>query len=206
VADEHRIEDTAIATLADRRGAMAKPQTLHLYADRIERVRDGVVDARLRLDAIRRVRLAVEMAGREAQVVCRVTGPSGEMALGSLSATGPGQWTNNAANFRAFVIALHEALAPRAAEVEFLQGPSLGLRIALSALGAAMALTGAFFFAWFFLVEERAALGFVAAPFAVLGAYVAWLFRPTPPQPYAPEEMAKTLREQAERSANPGAG
>ncbi|MEN0652913.1 MULTISPECIES: hypothetical protein [Hyphobacterium] len=178
-------------THADRRNATS--------AEKIWSIEDGVLTAqegervvhRVPLDRVTQVRLALEMAGKEVQVVCRVSVPGeGEAVFGSQSWAGVGQWNNRAQSFRALLGELHTALMPRRDEIRFLEGQSLAFRWIMTAFGAVMAVIGAAIAVFLLAFEENTAGFFAVAP-AVTGGWIAWLFRPRAPKPYDPATYAK---------------
>lgn len=178
-------------THADRRNATS--------AEKIWSIEDGVLTAlegdrvvcRVPLDRVEQVRLALEMAGKEVQVVCRVSVPGeSEAVFGSQSWAGVGQWNNRAQSFRALLGELHTALLPRRDEIRFLEGQSLAFRWIMTAFGALMALIGTAIAVFLLAFEENTAGFFAVAP-AVTGGWIAWLFRPRPPKPYDPAAYAK---------------
>ncbi|MFW5661433.1 MAG: hypothetical protein ACOC05_08605 [Oceanicaulis sp.] len=178
------------AEITDRRNPLEPERTVSVLSDRIEVSEAARLVRRIALADVAAVRLTVEPAGRETQVVCRVTGPSGEIAFGSRSAKGAG-WTDNALEFRAALVALHRALEPRWGEVAFLEGQTLGFRLAMTAAGVAVAAAAAGFAGYMMIVRESALLGLIGLPFAVAGGYLAWLFRPGRPAPYDPAGLVK---------------
>lgn len=175
----------------DKRNA-ASPERDWTIEDGVLTAREGGDAAlRLPLSSVDQVRLSLEMAGREVQIVCRVTGPEGEAVFGSQSWAGVGQWNNRAQSFRALLGELHAGLLPRRDEVRFVEGQSLAFRWVMTAFGAVMALIGTTIALYFLVLEENPAGFFAIAP-AVTGGWLAWLFRPKPPKPYDPETYAKS--------------
>ncbi|TGY89046.1 hypothetical protein E5163_07920 [Marinicauda algicola] len=181
------LEGEAIARLADRRGAHGPAREVVLAADRLEVIEAGRVVHRLALGNVKSVRLSVDMAGPDTQVVARICGPATEIAIGSRSYVAPGRWANNAVEFRRLVLELHRALRGR--EVRYLEGHTLGLRLVLCALGAAMALAGLLFAFYMAEVRQSGMLALAALPFMVIGGYLAWVFRPGVPVAYDPEQL-----------------
>lgn len=181
--------DPVLCEMTDRRNPLRPDQAICVFDDRIEASEGDTLTRRIALDQVRQVRLSIEMAGQQTQVVCRVAGPSGEIVFGSRRATAPGHWADNALAFRAVLVAVHEALRPRFDAVRFVEGQSLGFRLFMSGLGAAMAVL-ALGFAGFMLVDGQSPMLTLAGfPFAVIGGYLAWVFRPGRPVPYDPEGL-----------------
>ncbi|XBQ17225.1 MAG: hypothetical protein ABL308_04945 [Oceanicaulis sp.] len=178
------------AELTDRRNPLEPERTVSVYADRIELSEAGRLVKRIPVEAAQSVRLTVEPAGSETQVVCRVRAASGEIAFGSRSAKGAG-WTDNALAFQAALVAVHRVLEPRWGEVAFLEGQTLGFRLAMTAAGITVASGAAAFSGYMLVVRESALLGLIGLPFAVAGGYLAWLFRPGRPAPYDPAALVK---------------
>jgi hypothetical protein len=183
-------EDTPLAQMSDRRNPLSAPRRLKLFSDRIECWTGDTLERRIGLDQVSGVRLAVEMAGSQTQVACRVKGPGGEIVFGSRRAE-HGGFADNAAEFTPFLVALHRALAPRHGEVAFLEGQSLGFRVIMSGLGLVMALIAAAIIGFFALVEQSAMLAFAGFPFLLIGGYLAWVFKPVGPVTYDPERLVE---------------
>ena len=104
------------ATLIDRRNAGTPLRNFSVDSQAIT-WRDGEDGPQhsLALADVRQVRLAVEMAGQNSQVVCRVSASDGrEIAFGSMRWAGIGQWEANARDFRDFLRALHVGLDDQA--------------------------------------------------------------------------------------------
>lgn len=182
-------EGEALARLSDRRGSHGPAREVILTGDRIEVIEAGRVAHRLSLANVKSVRLSVDMAGRDTQVVARIRGGSTEIVFGSRSYAGPARWTNNAVEFRAMVLALHRALIARKNEIRFIEGHTLGLRVMVFGLGLAMALAGALYGWWMGVEQASTMLAFIGLPFIVIGGYLAWVFRPGVPLPYDPEQL-----------------
>ncbi|MEO1039108.1 MAG: hypothetical protein AAFX09_06140 [Pseudomonadota bacterium] len=185
--------ETVLATLYDKRSHFAGERALHLFDDRIEVTRNGRVETRLPLSTITQIRMSVEPAGGGVQVLCRARAGDQSLALGSLTSVGPRRWANNAPAFKAFVTALHRALASRGGEVEFVEGQPLALRLVVSAVGLAMTVGALFAGHHFFIVRENPVLGFVAGPFLLIGLALIWAFRPVRPAPYDPEALVRRM-------------
>lgn len=180
--------ETALAAMTDRRNPLSAQKRIALFEDRLESWSGEKLERRIALDQVSQVRLSVEMAGTLSQVVCRVAGPAGEIVFGSRKAA-DGAFQDNAAQYTPLLVALHRALAPRRDAVRFVEGQSLGFRLIMSGLGLVMALAAAAIIAFFALVEESAMLAFAGFPFLVIGAYLAWVFRPAGPVRYDPEAL-----------------
>lgn len=190
--DEDAIEgldEQALARLCDRRGVHGPAREVVLTEDRIEVIEQGRIADRLGLDQVKVVRLSVDMAGSDTQVVARVRGPATEIVFGSRSYVAPARWSNNAVEFRRMMLGVHRALLPRKNEVRFIEGHTLGLRVMLFALGLAMALAGGLYGWWMGAGQGSAMLALIALPFMAIGGYLAWVFRPGVPLPYDPEQL-----------------
>ncbi len=180
--------DTPLARMTDQRNPLSAVQQLILHDDRMECWADDTLKKRIPLNDVTQVRLAVEMAGQDKQVVCRVTGPSGEIVFGSRRASN-GAFADNVAEFQALMVALHTALKPRFGEVAFVEGQSLGFRLIMAGLGLVMAAAAIAFTAWFLAVEENAMIALAGLPFLLIGGSLAWVFRPMRPFPYDPDKL-----------------
>ncbi|MCP2671862.1 hypothetical protein NHF40_13065 [Maricaulaceae bacterium EIL42A08] len=180
--------EEALARMSDRRNPLSPEQALVLHPDRLECWTDNSLTRRIDLGAVTQVRLAVEMAGQDKQVVCRVTGPQGEIVFGSRRAN-KGAFDDNVVEFQALMVALHTALKPRFEEVAFVEGQSLGFRLIMAGLGVIMAAAALFVIGWFAIVEESALLAFAGFPFLLIGGSLAWVFRPMRPLPYDPDKL-----------------
>ncbi len=181
-------EDAALAVMTDRRNPLSPEKRLQLHSDRLECWAAETLERRIALDQVTQVRLAVEMAGTLTQVVCRVTGPSGEIVFGSRKASN-GAFDDNAAEFTPFLVAVHRALAPRAEVVNFVEGQSMGFRLIMSGMGLIMALIAAAIIGYFLIEEESAMLAFAGFPFLLIGGYLAWVFKPAWPVKYDPDGL-----------------
>lgn len=195
------MSDTVLAEMADRRNPLQPARRLALFADRLEWREDATLVRRIALEQVRQVRLSVEMAGQQTQVVCRVTGPAGEIVFGSRRATSPGVWADNALEFRGFLVDLHAALRPHFSQIGFVEGQSMGFRVIMSGIGAVLAILGVMFAGWMMLIEASAMLAVAALPFVAIGGYLAWLFRPGFPVPYDPEGLIERFRAAMETDA-----
>jgi len=182
------MSDAPLAVMTDRRNPFSPVLTLKLYADRLEVWAGETLSRRVALEAVEQLRLAVEMAGQQSQVVCRVTGAGGEIVFGSRRAQA-GAFEDNVAEFQGLLVALHTALRPRFDQVRFVEGQSLGFRVIMALLGAAMAGLALFFIGWFALVQESALLAVAGFPFLLIGGSIAWMFRPVRPLAYDPEKL-----------------
>jgi hypothetical protein len=181
-------DETALAAMADRRNPLSSAKRLQLFEDRLECWTGATLERRILLDQVTQVRLAVEMAGSLNQVVCRVTGPSGEIVFGSRRADN-GAFEDNAAEFTPFLVAVHQALGPHGDAVTFVEGQSMGFRLIMAGLGFVMALMAAMIIGYFLIMEESAMLAFAGFPFLLIGGYLAWVFRPAGPVPYDPDGL-----------------
>ncbi len=182
------MDDKPLAHMADQRNPLQPAQTLTLYADRLESWTEDRLVRRIALSDVTQVRLAVEMAGSQSQVVCRVTGPAGDIVFGSRRAQ-KGGFDDNVVAFQTLMVALHEALRPRFDQLSFVEGQSMGFKLIMAGLGVTMAAIALAFMGWFALVEESALLTVAGFPFLVIGGYLAWMFRPTAPLHYDPEKL-----------------
>lgn len=195
------MSDAAASTsMTDRRNPFSPLISIRLYEDRLEAWDGETLSRRISLDQITQVRLAVEIAGQVNQVVCRVTGPDGEIVFGSRRAEG-GAFTDNVIEFQTLMVALHAALRPRFETVRFVEGQSLTFRLIMAFAGAMMAGLAVFFIAWFALVRESALLALAGAPFLIIGGALVWVFRPARPLDYDPEKLIE--RFSAEPKASP---
>jgi hypothetical protein len=195
-------ETALIARLDDRRKPGTPAREVRLWPDMIETVSDGRLETRIALDHVRHVRISVEPAGREAQVVCRVRGRGVTLSFGSLSRQGVSKWINNAANYRTFLIAVLDAVKDRT-DVRFLDGPSLWSRLKISGIAALVALSGLGFMVWMWAARGNPVMALAGLAVLAAGAYGAWVFRPRKARRFDPEEMIASLRAQAARSATP---
>jgi len=174
---------------SDRRNATSKPCLIDLDGERLSVHQGGIVKQALRFDEVRKVRLSIEMAGQDTQIVCRVSGRSGtQIVFGSRYWLGVGNWRNQAVEFRGFLKTLHEALMPFSDQIAFLEGASLVFRWVMAGLGVLMASVGVVFAILFLRDDNLAGLAFIA-PIAI-GAWLAWIFRPQRPKPYDPKDYA----------------
>ena len=181
------------ASLSDKRNATA-PELVWSVEDSVLTARkDNQIVRQVPAGDVRQVRLSLEMAGKEVQVVCRVLTDDGEAVFGSQSWAGVGSWNNRAASFRALLGEWHSVLLPRRDQIVFVEGQSLGFRWVMTVFGGVMALGGTAVALWFLVVQENPAGLFAVAP-AVTGGWMAWLFRPKPPKPYDPETYAGSGR------------
>lgn len=172
-------------SFTDKRNATAAEQVITLEADRISVSESGVLKRAIRYNDIVQMRLGVEMAGRDSQVVCRITGPDKtQIVFGSRAWQSVGVWSNRGEAFRDFNSALHRALMPHQDEIDFIEGQPLWYGYVMSAIGLVIAALG-FAFAVFLLRDENP-IGFGGLPGALLGLYIAWMFRPRAPKHYDP--------------------
>jgi len=181
--------DSVLSQMEDRRNSLHPNRDVRLFADRIEWLERGKLVRRIALDQVRQVRLSVEIAGQQTQVVCRVQGPSGEIVFGSRRTVSPGVWEDNALAFQNILVGLHQSLRFRFDAVRFVEGQSLGFKLITSGLGVTMATLALGFSGFMMMVQENAVLTFASLPFAVIGGYLAWMFRPGRPVLYDPEGL-----------------
>lgn len=181
--------DAPIARLSDRRNPINPGREVILYPDRIEWVEGEKLERRLALDAISTVRLSVELAGQQSQVVCRVSGASGEIVFGSRKAVSPGVWEDNALEFQTLLVRVHESLRPRFDAVRFTEGQTLGFRLLMGGIGVVMTSMAVSYMGWMMLKEQSAMMALAGLPFAAIGGYLAYVFRPGRPVPYDPEGL-----------------
>jgi hypothetical protein len=191
--------------IEDRRNVLEPAQTVTVYADRIE-VRRGGSDFTLPLGAVEEVRIALELAGASRQAVCRVKGGGREVVIGSQRAAGPGVYADNGEAFRRVVVALHEALRPRFAEVAFVRGQSRAFRWAMFWLGLLLAAVALALVAIFVVQGEGLALVVGTMPFALIGIALAVGFRPGHPPHYDPDSLIAEFSEPVDGSAASGDG
>jgi hypothetical protein len=191
-----------IARLEDRRKSGGGLREVQLWPDMIETVTGGHLETRIALDHVRHVRISVEPAGREAQVVCRVRGQGVTLAFGSLTRQGVSKWTNNAVHYRAFLIALLERVKDRT-DVRFLDGPSLWSRLKICGIAMLVALSGLAFTIWMWADRGNPLMALAGLAVLGAGAYAAWVFRPRKARRFDPDQMIVSLRAQAARSLAP---
>lgn len=172
-------------TYSDRRNATSPEQFITLESGRISVSMDGKLKRAIAIDEIAEVRLGVEMAGRDSQVVCRITANDGtQIVFGSRSWKSVGLWENRADRFLEFNTALHRALLPHAASIRFIEGQPLWFGFVMCGLGILMALLGGGFA--LYLLWDDNLIGFGGVPGLIIGLYLAWMFRPRAPKPYNP--------------------
>ena len=194
------------AVLLDRRRAGGPERTIALHDDRIELSEHGALRTRIALEDVARVRMSVApvLSGGHA-VHCEITASDGRsIRFASLSADGPGRWTNNAPAFMAFTARLNGALSPRAGEVEFVEGQPLRLRITVCAAGLALAMAAG---AGLVLAFRHSTLipGLACGLGVITGLALAWAFRPVAPAPYDPQAYAERMGRASDAGA-PEAG
>lgn len=190
-----------LAALDDRRPASASDRQIRLYADRIETLAEGRVDRRINIAAVREVRVSVEPAGRDVQVLLTVSGEGRAIAGGSLSHAGPGRWRNNAVDFREFAITVLKLLKART-DVRFLEGSTLGARLPICLIAAAAALAALGFAGWALGPGESAALGLGGLALALGAGWTGWVFRPRGAKRFDPETMIASLKAQAAKGGD----
>ena len=193
-------ENRPLAQMQDRRQLGHPLRDIHLFEDRIEAWSESKLSARLSLDAIKEVRMAVEMAGQDRQIICDIQTATGQLTLGSLYPNGIRTWHNNAVDFRAFLLALHQALADQPQDIAYVEGQSLRLRLILTGTGLALAGLGLGFAAWVFAQHGWHWLSLIPLPFVTLGGMLAWSFRPNRPKPYDPKGLIENFKGQIERA------
>ena len=184
----HTPADTALAQMSDRRNLLSPERVIVLHRDRLEAWTGRALAQRLPLSAVTTVRLSVEVAGAQTQVVCHVQTRDSEIAFGSRKAVG-GEFADNAGQFKPLLVAVHQALAPRYDAVSFVEGQSLTLRLVVSGLGLTMAAGALGVIAFFLMVQQSAMLAVVGFPFLAIGGYLAWVFRPASPVAYDPAAL-----------------
>lgn len=177
-----------IASLSERRWPMSPLLEIRLFKDRLEAWNGTVLERRIVLDTVSQVRLAVEAGGPQSLVVCRITGPGGEIAFSSRRAETSG-WADNILDFQRMLVALHKALAPRAGEIAFLEGQSLKFRLAMSGAGAAILAAALGYCAYMAVAQGNLVLALAGAPFILVGAALAYAFRPGRPVAYDPAKL-----------------
>lgn len=187
-------DDAPLARMTDRRNPVQPERQVILYGDRLEWAEGERLERRIALEAVASVRLSVELAGQQSQVVCRVGGPSGEIVFGSRRAVSPGVWTDNALEFQTLLVRLHEALKPRFDTVRFTEGQTLGFRLLMGGIGVVMTSMAVSYMVWMMLKEASAMMALAGLPFAVIGGYLAFVFRPGRPVPYDPEGLITRFR------------
>jgi len=176
--------ETLICELHDRRNPMRPIRTVRLFEDRLEWVEDNKLVRRLAFNQIRQVRLSVEMAGQLSQVVCRISGAEGEIVFGSRSVVSPGVWDDNALDFQTLLVAIHSQLEPHEDQIAFLEGQTLQSRLIFSGVGLTMASAAIGYMTWILINGQSTMLAIAGLPFAVIGGYLAYVFRPGRPVPY----------------------
>jgi hypothetical protein len=176
-------------TYIDRRGATSADQIITLESNRVSVSEDGKIRRAIAFDEICEVRLGVEMAGRDSQIVCRISARDGtRITFGSRKWKSVGEWENRADLFRDFNAALHAKLQVRAGQINFLEGHPLWVGFVLSGLGLLISVLGGAI-ALYMLWDDNL-IGLGGIPGMIIGLYLAWMFRPRPPQPYEPSRYA----------------
>ncbi len=178
------------ASYTDRRNAASPDQCVSLESERISVSEAGKLKRAIRFEDIVEVRLGVEMAGRDSQVVCRIRASDGTLIVfGSRAWVSVGAWKNQAGDFREFNTALHRALLPYRDGIAFIEGQPLWFGFVMAGLGLLIAALGAGF-AIYLLLDDKP-LGLGGIPGVIIGLYIAWMFKPRAPQPYDPELYAE---------------
>lgn len=150
------------------------------------RAPDGTPLDVLPLEAVRQVRLTVEMAGRDSQVKCRVAAADGrEIAFGSKRWVAPATYDANAQTFQALLGELHAALWHRRDEIRFLEGQSLATMSVMFGLAALVGVGCLALFVAIFLVAENR-YGLALLPGILIGGWLMRVFWPRAPVQYDP--------------------
>lgn len=177
-------------TYTDRRNAGASEQQITLESERISVTENGVVKRAIRYDELREVRLSIGLAGRDSQILCRLTARNGtRIAFGSRSWTSIGEWSNHADRFRDFNAALHARAMKHADSVDFVEGQPLGTRFLLPGIGLGLAALGAALAIYF--ARDGNPLALAGLPGMAIGLYLAWMLRPRPTKRYDPAVYAQ---------------
>ncbi|WP_421784653.1 hypothetical protein [Hyphobacterium sp.] len=180
-----------VPTYIDRRSAGAAEQVIALEAERVSVTENGTVKRAIRYEDLREIRLSIGLAGRDSQVLCRLTGRDNTRILfGSRSWKAIGEWENRADRFREFNAALHARALAHAETIAFIEGQPFWSGLLLPCIGLALAALGAAFALYF--LREGNPLALVGLPGMAIGLYLAWILRPRPAKPYDPETYART--------------
>ncbi len=182
--------DNPIVSMTDRRSSGSPTLSLQLHTDRLECWTGPKLAHRIAIDQVKQVRLSVETAGRQAQVVCRVSSGSSEIVFGSRRVQN-GIYEDNVEAFQTLMVALHEALRPRFHRIVFVEGQTLQTQLIVSLVGLAMAALALAVMGWFALDQGSYLLAAVGFPFLVIGGYLSWMFRPTGTATYDPEKLVE---------------
>ncbi|MEE2526682.1 hypothetical protein V0U79_09905 [Hyphobacterium sp. HN65] len=176
-------------TYTDRRNAASPEQLIALEDTRISVSENGTLKRAIAFTDIVEVRMGVEMAGRDSQIVCRITGKDGTRVIfGSRAWTSIGVWKNQADRFLAFNACVHRTLAPFGETIRFVEGQPLWFGFVMSGLGLLIALMGGGFAIYLALEESPLFAGGI--PGIIIGVYLAWMFKPRAPKPYDPDIYA----------------
>jgi hypothetical protein len=176
-------------TFIDCRGATSADQIIALESNRVSVSEDGKIRRAISFDEIREVRLGVAMAGRDSQIVCRISANDGtQIVFGSRRWKRVGEWENHADLFRDFNAALHSRLLSHATQIDFIEGHPLWVGFVLSGLGLLIFALGAGFA--FYLLQSDNLVGLGGIPGMIIGLYLAWMFRPRAPKSYDPARYA----------------
>lgn len=176
-------------TYIDRRNATASEQQIALENKRISVSEQGTLKRAIAFSEIVEVRLGVEMAGRDSQIVCRITGKDGtRIIFGSRAWKSVGVWDNRADSFLAFNATIHKALLPYRDSIRFIEGQPIWFGYVMAGLGLLIALMGGGFAVY--LAFEESPLFIGGVPGVIIGLYLAWMFRPRAPRPYDPSTYA----------------
>ncbi|GJL96353.1 MAG: hypothetical protein DHS20C06_01700 [Hyphobacterium sp.] len=172
-------------TYIDRRGAASNEQIIALESKRVSVSENGKLRRAIPFDEIREVRLGVEMAGRDSQIVCRISANDGtQIIFGSRRWKSVGEWANHADMFRDFNAALHRKLQARSTQIDFIEGHPLWVGFVLAGLGILIFSLGAGF--TYYMLGNDNLIGLGGIPGMIIGLYLAWMFRPRAPKPYDP--------------------
>ena len=175
----------------DRRNAASPVRVFSVSDDALVwRDDQGGIAGQIPIADIRQVRLAFEMAGRDNQIVCRVTDAAGEeIAFGSMRWFGVGQWEMAADTFRDLLGDLHAALLPYRDNIRFIEGSSMGFMIAMFVLGLALTGISLFFFVVLVLIQEKRS-GLFLIGGILAGGWLTRVFWPRGPRSYDPATYA----------------
>lgn len=173
-------------TYIDRRGATSNDQIITLESKRVSVSENGNLRRAIAFDEIREVRLGIEMAGRDSQIVCRISARDGtRITFGSRRWKSVWEWENRADLFRDFNAALHGKLQTRWAQIDFIEGHPLWVSFVLAGLGLLIFGLGAAF--TYYMLGNNNLMGWGGIPGMIIGLYLAWMFRPRAPKFYDPE-------------------
>lgn len=180
--------DTAQASLEDKRYALSPTQTVTVFDDRIEAWSEGKLSHRIVFDSVTQVRLSVEMAGSQTQVVCRVKSAHTEISFASRRAVGQG-YGDQVLEFQNLMVKLHQALLGFGEKIQYVEGQTLKFRLIMTGFGLMMATAALMVMGYFLMVTTSPLLAVAGFPFAIIGGTLAWMFRPARPIPYDPKAL-----------------